>query len=235
MSVVTGKNINIYVSGGTDNSLYLIGCEETCTITINTEVINTTTRGSGRARGREYGLYDVTVQSNGVMFVNAFATPDSQADPMFFGSSILEGKKCVVKYQVTDGTNTRYYIGSFVVQTAVYTGSATGFGTYDVTLINDGELYKTDDLKINTEPSTFIFESTSTVDGFTNSALINVDIFYIYRYGVTRTQLFESIQVLSLSTDMPTGTNTVGYHAASGTLNFENALANLDFIVVGYI
>lgn len=234
MSVVTGKNINIYVSGGTSNSLYLIGCEETCTITINTEIINTTTRGSGRARGREYGLYDVTLQSTGVMFINAFATPDSNADPMFFGSAILEGKKCVAKYQVTDGTNTRYYIGNFVIQSAVYTGSATGFGTYDVTLLNDGELYKTDDLKLAAEPQTYIYESTGTVDGFTNAALVSQDIYFIYRYGTTVNQLFESIQTLALNTDIPTGTNTVGYHAASGTINFEAALVNGDYVVVVY-
>jgi len=233
MSQVLGKNINIYVNGEANNSLFLIGCEETCNINFNTEIINTTTRGSGRARGREYGLYDVTIQSTGVIFINSTALPSTTADPMFFASALLEGKKCIVKYEVTDGTNTRYYIGQFIIQSAVYTGNATGFGTYDVSLLNDGELYKTDDLKLTTDTFQYIYEATGTVDGFSATVLENANLFFVYRYGLGGFRLYESIQTLANSGDIPTGTDTVGYHAASGTVNFEAALANGETIIIG--
>lgn len=235
MSQVLGKNITLLVSGDSSNGLYLIGCEESCTVTFNTDVILTTTRGSGKFRGRDTGLVDVSIQSNGVIFINATSNPDSNADPMFFASAILEGKKCIAKWQVTDGFNSRFYIGRFVIQTATYTGAAEGFATYDVTLLNDGDVYKTDDLKTlsSYNPQEYFFAATSTVTGFSNASLQNVDVYAIFRNG-SAVQLFESIQVLALSTDLPTGSNTVGYHASSGTFRFSNSLVNGDTIVILY-
>lgn len=237
MSLVQGKNITFYVSGDSTNGLYMVGCEENCTINFTAEIINTTTRGTGNFRGREYGIRDCTITADGVIFINATSNPDSNADPMWFASAMLEGKKCVARFSVSDGSNSRYYIGRFIIQTAEYTGGAEGFGTYNVTLLNDGEVYKTDDLKTTTaydSPSVYVYASTGASDGFTVAALANVDIYFIYRSGVTTTQLFEDIQVLALSTDIPTGTNTVGYHASSGTINFEAALVNGDFVTVVY-
>jgi hypothetical protein len=239
MSVVTGKNINLYVSGDFDtNGLLLIGCEESCTITINTEIINTTTRGSGRARGREYGLYDVTIQSNGVVFINSTVDPSTKHDPMFFGSLILEGKKCVVKYEVTDGTYTRYYIGKFLVQTATYTGGATGFGTYDLTLINDGDLNQSNELitSSNYECETYIYESTGSVSSFAATALINSAIFYVHRFGNSYnvTYLPSQIENLASSGASLSGGYVIGFHGASGTVKVSDDLASGDKLLFVY-
>jgi hypothetical protein len=216
MSVVQGKNINLYVSGDFDtNALLLIGCEESCTITINTEIINTTTRGSGRARGREYGLYDVTIQSNGVVFINSTVDPSTKHDPMFFGSLILEGKKCVVKYEVTDGTYTRYYIGKFLVQTATYTGGATGFGTYDLTLINDGDLNQSSQLITSSN-----YECET----------------YIHRIGngYNVTYLPSQIENLASSGASLSGGYVIGFHGASGTVKVSDDLASGDKLLFVY-
>jgi hypothetical protein len=239
MSVVTGKNINIYVSGDFEtNSLLLIGCEETCTITFNTEVINTTTRGSGRARGREYGIYDVTIQSSGVVFINTTVDPVTKHDPMFFSSIMLEGKKCVIKYEVTDGANTRYYIGKFLVQSAVYTGGATGFGTYDCTFINDGELNASTALitSSNYECATYIYESTGSVSSFVATPVINGAIFFIRRFGnnYNVTYLPSQIENLASSGASLTGGYVIGFHGASGTIKVSDDLASGDKLLVVY-
>jgi hypothetical protein len=42
------------------------------------------------------------------------------------------------------------------------------------------------------------------------------------------------IETLTLPSDIPTGTNTVGFHAGSGTVNFEDDLNNNDVVIVSY-
>lgn len=243
MSVVLGKNVNIYVSGDYDTSgLLLVGCEETCTVTFNTETINTTVRGRGRARGREYGLYDITIQSTGVVFANVDVNPSTKHNPLIFSSLLLEGKKVVVKWETVDGGNTFWNIGKFLIQNATYTGGASGFGTYDVTLINDGDFYQGDSMITSDDydsPASYLYSATgASINSFVATPLINAAIFFIHRSGVgyNKTYLPSEIQNLPTSGSSLSGGFVIGFHAASGTIKVSDALsdADLDKLLIVY-
>jgi hypothetical protein len=61
-------------------------------------------------------------------------------------------------------------------------------------------------------------------------------VYFIYRSGNGFNKVYKTseIQTLTLATDIPTGTNTVGFHAATGTVNFEDDLNNNDIVLVSY-
>ena len=111
MAAVTGNNLTIYAG----DDMNVIGCEESCTITVTANEIITTTKGSGRGTNREYGSYDATLQASGVVFLyasEATAAAANRQDPTYFHSYIVQGKKVCAKYQITDGSTTKYVIGN---------------------------------------------------------------------------------------------------------------------------
>ena len=138
--IVQGKDFTIYTGDGVRK----IGCEESCSLTITTEDIITTSLGSGAATNREYGGYDWSVSSNGVLFIQDAFDGTGNLDPLEFAAYILQGIKVTVKIQVTD---TKYYFGTGLLKSATYQGTAEGIATYSIEILGDGELTPTTNLK----------------------------------------------------------------------------------------
>lgn len=137
--IVTGNNLTIYAGDG----LNVIGCEDSCIVTVTAEEIITTTKGSGRGTNREYGRYDATLSSTGVIFIYASefdAASAGRQDPTFFHSHIIQGKKVVAQYKITDGTITKYVSATWMVKSVSFTGNTGEFATYNVELALDGKL-----------------------------------------------------------------------------------------------
>jgi hypothetical protein len=231
MSAVQGKNLTIYTGYG----MNVIGCEESCTLTITSQEIITTTKGSGRATNREYGSYDWSVNARGVMFMyssESNADTANRTDPTFFASHILQGKKACVKIESSEGSITKYWIGNGIITQCVYTGSGEGFATFDVTINADGKLYESANatsLAAYDGPSVYVYEATSSVTSFTASELINADnIYFIVRNGV----VYPSVNTLPDGTSFPlTG---VGVYLPIGYVAFSSALTSGDIILVSY-
>jgi len=142
MGVVVGNNLTIYAG----DNMNVIGCEDTCTITVTAEEIITTTKGSGRGTNREYGRYDATLSATGVIFIyesEAAAAADSKHDPTYFHSYLKQGKKVAAKYQITDGTIIKDVTASWIVRSCTFAGSAGDFAMFDIQLALDGELTET--------------------------------------------------------------------------------------------
>ena len=117
----------------TGDGLRALGCEESCTLTLTSEEIITTTKGSGGFTNREIGVKDWSVQSSGVLSINsAFDGSGTNLDPLEFVAYQLQGKKVVVKLLFTDGTISKWLIGNGIVVSATYAGQAGDFTTFDV-------------------------------------------------------------------------------------------------------
>lgn len=235
MSTVKGSQFTLYTGDG----LRAIGCEESCVLTEVAEEIITTTKGSGGHTNREYGVADWTVQSNGVVSIQStFDGTGTTLDPLELGSYIRYKKKVVVKFLITDGTTTKWLIGKGIVTSCVSSGSAGEFMLFDVTIKADGRLFESDNIITRDAydgPETYIYTSSGTVDGFAAVSLENAStVYFVHRSNNNKTYLTVDIQTLALATDIPTGTGTVGYHAATGTFNFEDALLTGQIVTVCY-
>jgi len=235
MSTVTGSQFTLYTGDG----LRAIGCEGSCSLTVTAEEIITTTKGSGDWTNREYGRKDWVVQSNGIISVQSgFDGSGSTLDPMEFIAYMHQGKKVVVKLLVNNGTVSRWRIGKGIVVSCVEAGPAGEFMTYDVVIKADGKLFVSDNAISRDSydgPETYIYTSTGTLDGFSAVSLEDAStVYFVHRSNTNHTYLTADIQTLALATDLPTGTGTVGYHAASGTFNFEDSLLTGQIITVCY-
>jgi hypothetical protein len=237
MAALEGENLFIYLGDG----MKTIGCESQCSISITNELLDVKTKGSGRFKNREYGSQDVTITSNGVVFINStFNGSGTNLDPMEFISYCLEGKKVAVHCKTIQNGTTKVLAGVFLVESATYAGDVSGFATYDLTLAIDGKLYLSDNLISSATYDgafSYIYTAVGTTDGFTSSSLENANtVYFIHRSGNNFNKLYitSEIQSLTLSTDIPTGTNTVGFHASSGTVNFEDDLNSGDIVLVVY-
>lgn len=237
MSVVKGSQFTIYTGDG----LRPIGCEESCTISFTAEEIITTTKGSGGFTNRETGRKDWSIQANGVMvIVDNLDGLSAKLDPTEFIAYVLEGKKVVGKALFTDGTIEKWLIGKGVITSANFSGQAGEFMLFDVTIKADGPLYTSANAISRVDydgPSIYTYDAVGSVDGFTAAELINSDkIYYINRTKAAEsiTYLTGDVQTLAGSGSMPVGINTVGFHAASGTINFDDSLLAGNRVVVCY-
>lgn len=239
MALVQGKNLTLY----TGDQMNVIGCEESCTLTITNEEIITTSKGSGRFTNREYGGADWTVQSNGVIFMYASesaAGSGGKTDPLYLTAYALEGKKVCVKIQFSDGTTTKYLIGNGIITNVVNTGSAEGYATFDVTIAADGKLYQSDNLQSSPNydgPSVYIYTASGTVDGFSSVTIEDSSrLYFIVLTTAAGQKVYQTsdIQTLANAIDLPTGTGTVGYHAPTGTINFQAGLVSGNSVLVSF-
>jgi predicted secreted protein len=236
MSTVKGSNFTIYTGDG----LRALGCEESCTLTINTEYINVTTKGSGGDTSGAIGRSDWSVSSTGVVSMNAvFDGSGTNLDPTEFMAYQLQGNKVVVKAQFTDGTTSKWLIGTGIVVSSSYTGGGEGFMTFDVQIKGDGKLFQSSGMQTTSNydgPSIYVFDATSTVIGFTATALIGASIYFINRTKSADnvTYLTADVQSLAGSGTSPSGINTVGLHSASGTVNFDDDLVSGNRVIVVY-
>lgn len=233
MSTVTGSQFTLYTGDG----LRAIGCEGTVVLTEVAEPIITTTKGSGNSTNREIGRTDWSIQASGVVSVNSsFDGSGTTLDPMEFGSYIEQGKKVVAKLLVNNGTVTRWKIGKGIISSAVYTGTAGEFMLFDVTILADGKLFVSDNAISRDAydgPSTYIYTSGATEDGFSASVLEDAStIYFVHRSNTNHTYLTADIQTLALASDLPVGVGTVGFHASSGTFNFEDSLLTGQVVTV---
>lgn len=233
MALVTGRNLTLY----TGDQMNVIGCEESCTLTITNEEIITTSKGSGRFTNREYGTADWSVQSNGVIFMYAdepTAASDSKTDPLYLTAYALEGKKVCVKLQFTDGTTTKYLIGNGIITNIVNTGSAEGYATFDVTIAADGRLYQSSNLQSATSydgPSIIVYTATGSTASFTDSRLIDATkVYFITKNGVP----FNTITTLADAVSFPLA--NVGVYLPAGYVAFPvgTPLVANDVIVISY-
>lgn len=238
MSYVLGSNFTLYSGDG----LRALGCEESCTLRITTEDIITTTKGSGNATNRVDGRYDWSVTSNGVVSINAvFDGSGTNLDPTEFMAYQLQGNKVVVKFLFTDGTTSKWVIGTGVVTSSTYAGSAGDFMTYDIEIKGDGKLYTSQSLVSNVYydgPTTYIYTATGSVLGFVVPSLYNAEIngliYYVVVTTASGTVTYLSSEIETLITSGSTPTGAIGLHSATGTLNFNPNLASTNTVMVVY-
>jgi hypothetical protein len=236
MGLVQGTDFKIY----TGDSMNIIGCEESCSVSITVKEIITTTKGSGRGTNREYGSYDAILTSNGVVFSyssESAAESGGQTDASFFHSYILQGKKVCAKYSFTseDGIE-KYAIANWIIRSLVFTGDATGFMTYDIELALDGELYESTALQSSIDidgPSVYLYNATTTADTFTNGSMIGANRIY---FVIKKTASTGIDTVLTRVSTLASFTSTFQFKfdVLTGTFTFSENFANGDVFLVSY-
>jgi hypothetical protein len=237
MATVLGNNLTLYVGDG----MRTIGCEDSCTLTIENQIINVTTKGSGIGVNRELGSTDWNIQASGVVFINPdFDGSGSNLDPFEFVSYSLQRKKVVCKFQQTDGTTTKWMIGNGLISTCSYVGQAGEHAMFNVVILADGLLYASTNAVSRTEydgPEVYVYDATGSVLGFAipnfnntgTGTLYFVTVYYL-TYSVT--YLASEVENLTLSSTVPTG--VIGLHAATGTLNFNPNLISGERVFVSF-
>jgi hypothetical protein len=200
--VIKGRELEIYTGDG----IRAIGCSSSCTLTLTTNEIVTTSLGSGAATNREYGGYDWSVSSNGVLVIQDEFDGTGKLDPLEFAAYILQGIKVAVKFQITDE---KYYFGTGIIKSASYQGQADNFALFTVEILADGDLTPTTNL---VSPLTGTYSNINMinvflllVDEYQNDLLIGATITAIYLNGV----LFEE---------------TYTFDDVTGTINFTSGL-----------
>lgn len=169
MATIKGDELILY----TFEDLEPIGCEDSFILTItNTEII-TTTKGSGRATNREYGAYDWSIQSTGVITVNE----SGKSNPLFFNDNLIKGKKVAIKASV----GSDFYFGMGIVTSASNTGTSGEFAKFDVTISADGPLYSTNGLKNTENEPTYLSYSSSLYSiSYSSSLLLNAALLMVF-------------------------------------------------------
>jgi hypothetical protein len=161
--VIKGRELELFTGDG----IRAIGCSSACTLTLTTNEIVTTSLGSGAATNREYGGYDWSLSSNGVLVIQDEFDGTGKLDPLEFAAYILQGIKVAVKFQITDE---KYYFGTGIIKSASYQGQADNFALFTVEILADGDL---------TPTSNLVSPLTGT---YSNIGMINVFLFGVDEY-----------------------------------------------------
>ena len=171
MSAYLGKEFLIY------SSMYgnwsLLGCNETCTLIVSAEEINTTTKGSGRGTNRELGRYDWSLSSSDVVVSTSDIKPIDAIDP------IKKGTKVLVK-GTFDGTHQGSFFGRGVITSVEITGGAEGVLTANMTIKADGDLFLPADLVTTwTEGKRYEYTTTGSTSYIEATELYLKDLAFV--------------------------------------------------------
>ncbi len=210
--VIKGRELELFTGDG----IRAIGCSSACTLTLTTNEIVTTSLGSGAATNREYGGYDWSVSSSGVLVIQDEFDGTGKLDPLEFAAYILQGIKVAVKFQITDE---KYYFGTGIIKSASYQGQADNFALFTVEILADGDL---------TPTSNLVSPLTGTYS--------NIDMINVFVTGVSATGAIGTVVVVAEAIVYPTGVSATGFenkeHSAIFSswlmmlLNIENAIIN---------
>lgn len=234
MAVVLGKNFTVYLG----DSMNTIGCEDSCTVNVTSAEVITTTKGSGRGTNREYGSYDATLNATGVVFPyesESAAASASKTDVTFLHSYIIQAKKVCAKYQLTDGSVTKYVIANWIVRSITFTGAAEGAMTFDLELALDGQLYESSNMQSVAAydgPSVYLYTATGTVSSFSDASLINISRIYFVVKTVASTG--QKIIMNRATLFSPSFDNEYIYTAGTGDFSFEDNLLAGDTVLVSF-
>ncbi len=179
--VIKGRELELFTGDG----IRAIGCASDCTLTLTTNEIITTSLGSGAATNREYGGYDWSVSSSGVLVIQDAFDGTGKLDPLEFAAYILQGIKVAIKFQITDE---KYYFGTGIIKSASYQGQADNFALFTVEILADGDLTPTTNL---VSPLTGTYSNIDMInvfvefiDEYQNDLLIGATITAIYLNGI---------------------------------------------------
>jgi len=234
MAAVTGNNIQLLIN---DAGEYIVGCEDSFTLSYTSEEIITTTVGSGTGTNREYGRNDWQIDTTGVIFIYASesdATAASKVDPTFFISRVKKRKKVAIKCQLTDGSITKYFVGVGIITNIQYAGQAGNMATFAITIKADGELYESSNaISGDTYDGAqwYTYTATGTAASFTATELVNADkVYFIVKNGV----VFPAIVALLNDSSLPLA--NVGVYLPSGYVAFPlgTPLTSGDQILIAY-
>jgi hypothetical protein len=209
--VIKGRDLEIFTGDG----IRAIGCSSACTLTLTTNEIVTTSLGSGAATNREYGGYDWSLSSSGVLVIQDEFDGTGKLDPLEFAAYILQGIKVAVKFQITDE---KYYFGTGIIKSASYQGQADNFALFTVEILADGELTPTSNL---VSPLTGSYSNINMinvflfgVDEYQNDLLIGATITAMYLNGLLYEEAYtfnDTTGTIDFTTGLIAGTLRIIY------------------------
>jgi hypothetical protein len=210
MASIKGDELILYAY----EDLEPIGCEDSFTLNISAQEIITTTKGSGRATNREYGIYDWNIQCTGVITINEAG----KTNPLHFNDNIIKGKKIAIKAVVGN----EFYFGLGVILSSSNTGTSGEMAKFDVTITGDGPLYSSLGAKNNeNEPTYLQYSSTDYTITYSSSLLLGASILMVF------------VNELYYETDTYEFVYNNGYGA--GVITFDNALPQGRIVRIFYI
>lgn len=139
MSVIAGKNLLVYVQGdgtiGDTGEVYPIGCDRTCTLVIQSDMIETTIKDNGY--NKTFLPTTVSYQISG----DGLTDFSKQMGAQSLQTKILNRTLITFKFQAKESdTEAIIYSGQGYLQDVQINGPANGVTTYSYQLIGTGAL-----------------------------------------------------------------------------------------------
>jgi TP901-1 family phage major tail protein len=130
--VVKGDKVLVYSSP--DGTAYsVLGAQRGGTLTINMDTIEVTAKNDELAKEFVSGRYTWTVDCDALVVIG-------DAGVEQFEAVALSGQEVHVKFEVSDGTNTKTYTGKGIVTSYSVTGSMGDVATVSCSIQGTGEL-----------------------------------------------------------------------------------------------
>lgn len=134
-NVVKGKDVILYFFNGT---IYKpIACAKDATITITADYLETAPATNTRSRTYVANRLSGSISGSGLTKVVGDAGQATIFDALLLQ---LAGTPLTVKYNVTDGTNTKYFEVNTIVEEITLTTQSIGFATYNFKLLINGNI-----------------------------------------------------------------------------------------------
>lgn len=131
-NVVKGDKVLVYSSP--DGTTYsVLGAQRGGTLTINMDTIEVTAKNDDLAKEFVSGRYTWNVDCDALVVIG-------DAGVEQFEAVALSGQKVYVKFEVSDGTNTKTYTGKGIVTSYSVTGSMEDVATVSCSIQGTGAL-----------------------------------------------------------------------------------------------
>lgn len=216
MSVVLGKNVILYAYYNGANTA--IGCATNATLTVQTEVQETTTVDTGTNKSFKGRSNSWTIRLDGLFFLD---TTFGITNLISLQLSLLP---LTLSFEATDTAgNDITYSGSVVIENTEITGQDNSAAGFSANFMGSGEL-AVDNAPINSGGvNRYDYEATGTEYEFSAADLVNKDILAVFHdtdsYGISTSSASNQV---------------AKYTAASGTIGFDFVLTAGSKVAVLY-
>lgn len=221
MAVVLPGGIVLYAKLGA--GYYPIACSKDVTLTTESGTIEVAPKTNGLWRTYEYERMSGSITGSGLVQIVADAGKYTALD---LQSYQLSQTPVLVKFQMTDGTNTSVFEAQCLVENLSITGSASAPGTFNYTLKLGGAFTQS---QTPTQGGTVVdswdYEATGGETTIGDGSLVGVDVLDVRRNGI-------GLQVIVSGTP---NNNQVKFTSGSGQLEFGYALGADEYILVIYV
>lgn len=180
MSIVTGENVVIKINDGGMKKIY--ACARNCSLTVNTDVIETSTQGSGKWATFEPTKHNFTGSIDGIVNLN-MANTLSLSD---LRAKQLAMEVLSMEYDRIDNDGNIYNeSGDFIITSSVDNGNIDDVATFSISLQGTGQLIQSfiPSPSTGNKVKTYDYTATGGASSFSSAAFFGKEILNAFKSG----------------------------------------------------